>query len=60
MRGVESRTILLLKVVVLVVDHVLLVEGLADLTLLVLALPIAVAGTISHNFNFSLLLKLFL
>lgn len=38
----------MLKVVVLSIDHVLLVEGLADLTLLILALPIAVPGAISH------------
>lgn len=41
-------TVFVFKVVVVIVDHVLLVEGLTDLTVFVFSLPIAVAGTISH------------
>jgi uncharacterized membrane protein len=46
-----ALTILVLEVVVLVVNHILLVEALADLTIFGLALPIAVPGAISHLFN---------
>ena len=47
-RSKQLLTVFVLEVVVLSIDHVLLVEGLADLTLLILALPIAVPGAISH------------
>ena len=47
--GVDLLTIFVFEVdVVVVVDHVLLGEGLADLGLFALTLAIAVPGTISH------------
>jgi len=48
------------EVVVLVVDHVLFVERLANLTIFVLSLPIAVPGTISHSFFFDTSFKFLL
>ena len=49
-------TVSVFEVVVLVVLHVLLVKGLTNLlAILVFTLPIAVPGTISHNFLFKLI-----
>ena len=47
---VFSLTISVLKVLMMGVDHVLSVEGLADLTaaVLILTLSVAVPGAISH------------
>lgn len=48
----SSLTVFVFKVVVVVVvDHVLFGEGLANLTVVSLPLPVAVASTISHDTN---------
>ena len=48
-RSNQLLTVFVLGVVgLLSIEHFLKVEGLADLNLLILALPIAVPGAISH------------
>ena len=47
-KGARSNQLLTVFVLGVSIEHFLKVEGLADLNLLILALPIAVPGAISH------------
>ena len=52
-----SLTVFVLKVVMLVVEHILFVEGLANLICIFLTLPVAITGTVSHFFIVDVLIK---